>query len=63
MADLGRRSATRQLDSGLELSFLKVEVLHFVSETEDHELGGSPTKLTRPAARSPALNFHGLGTS
>ena len=27
-------------------------------ETEDHEFGGSPTKLTSPAARNPALNFH-----
>ena len=27
-------------------------------ETEDHEFGRSPTKLTSPVARNAALNFH-----
>ena len=32
-------------------------VLHFVRKTEDHEFGGSPTKLTSPTTRNSALNF------
>ena len=30
----------------------------FRSETEYHEFGGSPMKLTSPTARNPTLNFH-----
>ena len=58
-ADLGHgESVTGQLDSGLELSSLMSRSSAFRSETEDHEFGGSPTKLTSLAARNPALNFH-----
>ena len=57
--------STGQLDSGLELSSLMSRSCAFRSETEDHEFGGSLTKLTSLAARNPALNFHtkhhGLG--
>ena len=35
----------------------------FRSKTEDYEFEGSPTKLTNPIARNPALKHHGLGTS
>ena len=52
------RSGTGQLDSGLELSSPMSRSSAFRSEAEDHEFGGSPTKLTSPAARNPALNFH-----
>ena len=53
-----RRSATGQLDSGLELSSLMSPSSAFHSGTKDHEFGGSPTKLTNLAARNLALNFH-----
>ena len=45
-----RRSGTGQLDSGLELSSLMSRSSAFRLEIEDHEFGGSPTKLISPAA-------------
>ena len=46
-----------QLDSGLELSSLMSRSSAFRSETEDHEFGESPTKLTSLDAQNPALIF------
>ena len=43
--DLGHGEAVLELDSGLELSSLTSRSSEFRLEAEDHEFGGSPTKL------------------